>query len=115
MHDFDLPDRVLTEQEVADLAAVLGRREDLVRPLVHHREDERHCASLYADEHVGIWVISWMPGHDTGFHDHAGSHGAVAVVQGRVREERPDWSALARVLDAGTDDAFAFGDADIHR
>jgi predicted metal-dependent enzyme (double-stranded beta helix superfamily) len=115
MHGIDLPERTLTEQEVADLAARVARRGDLVRPLVHHRDDERNCASLHADEHVGVWVISWMPGQDTGFHDHAGSHGAVAVVAGHVREERPPWGRLARVLDAGADEAFTFDDADIHR
>jgi predicted metal-dependent enzyme (double-stranded beta helix superfamily) len=115
MHDIDLPGRVLTEPEVADLAARIARREDLVRPLVHHTEDERHCASLHVDEHVGVWVISWLPGQDTGYHDHAGSHGAVAVVDGRVREERPEWGGRGRVRDAGSDEAFAFHEDDIHR
>jgi predicted metal-dependent enzyme (double-stranded beta helix superfamily) len=115
MQDIDLPDRTLTEPEVADLAARIARREDLVRPLVQHRDEERHCASLHVDEHVGVWVISWMPGHDTGYHDHAGSHGAVAVVEGAVREERPTWNGAPRVREAGTDEAFAFSEADIHR
>ena len=115
MHELDLPGRTLSEPELEELAARIARRDDLVRPLVRFWADERHCASFYADEHVGIWVISWLPGQDTGFHDHAGSHGAVAVVEGCVREERPAWGPLARVLDARASEAFAFGDADIHR
>ena len=56
-----------------------------------------------------------MPGHDTGFHDHDGSAGAVAVLEGEVVEER---LALLRapvpvVQRAG--DVFAFGGAEIHR
>lgn len=115
MQDFDLPGRTLSEAEVGDLAARIARREDLVRPLVRHREDERHSASLYADEHVGVWVISWMPGQDTGYHDHAGSHGAVAVVEGHVREQRPTWNGAPHVRDATSKEAFAFSQADIHR
>ncbi len=115
MQDIDLPGRILTEPEVADLAARIARREDLVRPLVEHHVEERHCASLHVDEHVGVWVISWMPGHDTGYHDHAGSHGAVAVVEGAVREERPTWNGAPGVREAGTEEAFAFSEADIHR
>ena len=115
MQDIDLPGRILSEPEVADLAAQIARREDLVRPLVHHRVDERHCASLHVDEHVGVWVISWMPGHDTGYHDHADSHGAVAVVEGAVREQRPTWNGSPNVRDAGAAEAFAFSERDIHR
>ena len=29
-----------------------------------------------------VWLICWMDGHDTGFHDHDGAAGAVAVVAG---------------------------------
>jgi hypothetical protein len=40
------------------------------------------------DEHMTGWLICWMDEHDTGFHDHDRSAGAVAVVGGQVREER---------------------------
>ena len=37
---------------------------------------------------VDVWVLSWMQFHDTGYHDHDASCGAVAVVEGEVVEER---------------------------
>jgi Cysteine dioxygenase type I len=48
---------------------------------------------LRRDPDVTVWLICWMPGHDTGFHDHDGAAGAVAagavaVARGRVVEER---------------------------
>jgi len=33
-----------------------------------------------------VWLLTWMPGQSTGFHDHGDAAGAFAVVQGRVRE-----------------------------
>jgi predicted metal-dependent enzyme (double-stranded beta helix superfamily) len=38
-----------------------------------------------ADDHE-VWLLSWLPGQDTGFHDHGLTAGAFAVAQGRVRE-----------------------------
>ena len=56
-----------------------------------------------------------MDDHDTGFHDHDGSAGAVAVIDGAVREDRLRLGAapLQRIVRAG--ESFTFGPADIHR
>jgi Cysteine dioxygenase type I len=105
----------LDEDELVELVTRLAATPALWRPLVRHDAAERHCASLHADAHVGIWVISWLPGHDTGLHDHAGSHGAVAVVDGAVVEERPDWVGQGRSLCFGPRGTFAFDDVDVHR
>lgn len=103
------------ESELAQLVDEIADRPELWEPLVEHDEHERHCASLVANEHVGIWVISWLPGHDTGWHDHAGSAGAVAVARGTMREERPPWGDERVELEAAARSSFTFGDADIHR
>ncbi|MGA9860189.1 MAG: hypothetical protein WBQ18_20145, partial [Solirubrobacteraceae bacterium] len=34
------------------------------------------------------WVICWSEDQDTGFHDHDESAAGIAVVSGRVREDR---------------------------
>jgi predicted metal-dependent enzyme (double-stranded beta helix superfamily) len=36
-----------------------------------------------------VWLLSWLPGQRTGFHDHCGSSGAFAVVAGELRERTP--------------------------
>jgi len=38
-----------------------------------------------ADDHE-VWLLSWLPGQGTGFHDHGRAAGAFAVALGRVRE-----------------------------
>jgi predicted metal-dependent enzyme (double-stranded beta helix superfamily) len=83
--------------------------------LVEHRPDARTYAELHRDEHVAVWLICWMNDHDTGFHDHDLSAGAVAVAAGAIREERLvlGGAPAARTFTAG--EAFTFGAADIHR
>jgi predicted metal-dependent enzyme (double-stranded beta helix superfamily) len=43
---------------------------------------------IHLDEAHEVWVISWLPGQGTGFHDHGGSAGAFAVVWGTLLEWR---------------------------
>ena len=43
-----------------------------------------------SDAHVEIWLICWCPTQETGFHDHGGSRGAVAVLQGMLSETLPN-------------------------
>jgi len=33
-----------------------------------------------------VWLLTWMQGQSTGFHDHGDAAGAFAVIQGQVRE-----------------------------
>jgi predicted metal-dependent enzyme (double-stranded beta helix superfamily) len=107
--------RDLDEQELMDLVADLAARPEAWQHLVHHRPDARTYAELHRDDHVAVWLICWMDDHDTGFHDHDLSAGAVGVAAGAVREERLvlGGEPEERVAQAG--EAFGFGPADIHR
>src|SRR5215210_5903023 len=80
--------RILHAAELSSLAAGLAARPELWRPHVQADPDRRCFHALVRELHATVWLISWMPGHDTGFHDHDGAAGAVAVLQGSVCEER---------------------------
>jgi predicted metal-dependent enzyme (double-stranded beta helix superfamily) len=43
---------------------------------------------IHLDDSHEVWVISWLPGQATGFHDHGGSAGAFTVVWGTLAERR---------------------------
>lgn len=58
------------------------------RHLVAHDPAERSFALVHRDEEVELYVVGWMAGHDTGFHDHDDSAAAILVVEGEVVEER---------------------------
>lgn len=109
------PGRDLVAAELRTLTGWLGARPDLWRPHVRHDPERRHYHRLVCDPHVTVWLISWMPGHDTGFHDHDGSGGAVAVLEGYVMEERLRLLQQPAVAVFGPGDVLGFGPADIHR
>ena len=62
-----------------------------------------------------MWLICWMDGHDTGFHDHDISSGAFTVVSGRLREERLRFGAAASSITPDPGMSTQFAPTDIHR
>jgi predicted metal-dependent enzyme (double-stranded beta helix superfamily) len=82
------------------LAAAAGKWPGLVR----YSEDDRWYHRLERSEDHEVWLLSWLPGQHTGFHDHCGSSGAFAVVRGELRERTP---AAGRPVPASA--AFAVG------
>ncbi|MEU1505414.1 MULTISPECIES: cysteine dioxygenase family protein [unclassified Kitasatospora] len=85
---------------------------------IHHvrlSTEERWYRRLVADEDHEVWLISWLPGQSTGFHDHGGSRGAFAVALGELEELSlggPEQGLLIRRITAGT--ARAFGPEYVH-
>jgi hypothetical protein len=66
------------------------------------------------DDHE-IWLISWMPGQSTGFHDHGGSNGAFGVAWGDLDEcavPRGDGAVLVNRIGSGG--VRSFGPRHVH-
>jgi rhodanese-related sulfurtransferase len=63
---------------------------------VRLRAEQRWYERLYLGTDYDIWVISWLPGQSTGFHDHGASSGAFVVATGILEEHRP--SERTRVI-----------------
>jgi hypothetical protein len=104
--------------ELSELCRLVGRiaaRRALWSPLVDLDVEHRHFAQLLRDDHVDVWVISWMNGHDTGYHDHDLSRGAVAVVEGELIEERLVIGAAPRRRVYGAGQSFEFDASHVHR
>jgi predicted metal-dependent enzyme (double-stranded beta helix superfamily) len=108
-------DRDLTAAELEQLVRDLMAQPERWRQLVAHDPERRCYELLLRDDRVAIWVICWMDDHDTGFHDHDLSSGAVGVVAGSVREHRLvlGGGTVSRVAEAG--ETFTFAASDIHR
>ena len=107
--------RDLSASELQAFVTELAERPELWIDLVRHDSTQRVYEELVSDEHLTAWLICWMDEHDTGFHDHDVSCGAVAVVSGAVREERLaiDGPTRTGVFRAGS--SFRFAASDIHR
>jgi quercetin dioxygenase-like cupin family protein len=105
----DLPIPAL-RRLVGELAADPARWAHLVR----HDREQRVFEQVLDEPQVEAWLICWMPGHDTGFHDHDLSSGAVTVVTGTVLEERLGiGTTSANAYSAG--ETFDFTATEIHR
>ena len=108
-------DHDLGRAELRRLVAEIAAAPDAWHDLVRRDATRRRFEQLWRDGHVDIWVISWMRGHDTGFHDHDVSSGAVAVVEGEIVEERLvlGGGTVARRHAAGA--VFDFDASHVHR
>jgi rhodanese-related sulfurtransferase/mannose-6-phosphate isomerase-like protein (cupin superfamily) len=92
-----------TPEELANIVSLFASSKgwiDRVRLSVERRWYER----LYQDADYDIWVISWLPGQSTGFHDHGESSGAFIVTTGILEEHRPGEQPL--VIHPGESRAF---------
>ena len=70
------------------LVATLALRSDLWKPLVVSDRTRRRYRLMLEDERLDVWVLSWMPGQATGFHDHGNSNVALTTLQGVVLERQ---------------------------
>jgi predicted metal-dependent enzyme (double-stranded beta helix superfamily) len=107
--------RNLSTLELCAFAGELANRPELWIDLVAHDHAQRNYKELLSDEYLTAWLICWMDDHDTGFHDHDISAGAVAVVSGCVREERLSLNGPPRSREFPAGQAFHFSPAEIHR
>ena len=76
----------------------------------------RWYAPLAADERGEAWLLSWLPGQHTDWHDHGGSAGAFVVVSGSLTELVPTGEGAvvqSRLLRAGA--GRSFGASHVHR
>jgi rhodanese-related sulfurtransferase len=77
-----------TPVELAEIVSVFASSDGWIDK-VRIRSDRRWYERLYHGPDYDIWVISWLPGQSTGFHDHGASSGAFVVATGTLEERRP--------------------------
>jgi mannose-6-phosphate isomerase-like protein (cupin superfamily) len=105
----------LSHDELERFATELAATPERWRHLVRHSESMRVYESIWSDAEVNAWVICWHEDSDTGWHDHDESSGAVAVISGRVREERLVVGAEPCVRRLGPGETFTVPSTAIHR
>ena len=109
------PRRDLERHELRDLVGQVGAVPEIWRGLVCDEASGRGFEQLWRGDHVDLWVITWLNGGDTGFHDHDVSRGAVAVVEGEIVEERLVLGGTPRRLRHGAGASFDFDASHVHR
>lgn len=98
-----------SREHLAEIARTLADRPQEWVHRVRLNADGRWYERLHADDDHEVWLISWLPGQATGFHDHGDSRGAFAVALGSLDEHQEHG---ARTVRAG--EAWAFGREHVH-
>jgi rhodanese-related sulfurtransferase/mannose-6-phosphate isomerase-like protein (cupin superfamily) len=98
---FDVLSR--TPEELANIVSLFASSEGWMDK-VRLRAEGRWYERLYHGPDYDIWVISWLPGQSTGFHDHGASSGAFVVATGILEEHSAD--ERTRVIHPGEPRAF---------
>jgi predicted metal-dependent enzyme (double-stranded beta helix superfamily) len=78
----------LSAVELEQVASAIRDRPELWEPLLVVDPARRRYRLLFEDERTDIWVLCWMPGQSTGFHDHAGSDVGIAIASGMIVERQ---------------------------
>jgi predicted metal-dependent enzyme (double-stranded beta helix superfamily) len=71
---------------LGELARAVASAEQVWRPLLGFSRERRWFSRLALTDDYEIWLLSWLPGQSTGFHDHGDASGAFAVALGELRE-----------------------------
>ena len=80
-------DGLLSPDELEGVARELAARMDSGSRSSTATPTHRRYELVYEDERMDAWVLSWMPGQGTGFHDHYISGVGLCVASGCVRED----------------------------
>jgi len=78
----------LVLDELEALARDIVARPDIWEPLVVADPARRRYRLAFEDDRVDVWVLSWMPGQGTGFHDHDLSGVGLAIARGMCVEKQ---------------------------
>jgi predicted metal-dependent enzyme (double-stranded beta helix superfamily) len=108
------PGRLLSARQLTALVLRLAASPAEWLARVRLNPASRWYERIHLDDSHEVWVISWLPGQATGFHDHGEVNGAFAVVWGTLMERRVAGSAatgriLAKPVGAGGSRSFGAG------
>ena len=78
----------LSAADLEQIAVTIRDRPELWEPLLVLDAQRRRYRLLYEDDRTDIWVLCWMPGQGTGFHDHDVSDVGIAIARGMVVERQ---------------------------
>jgi predicted metal-dependent enzyme (double-stranded beta helix superfamily) len=110
-----------TRVNLPEIALRLASQTALWRPLVRYDPLSRYYVRLASERDYEAWLLTWVPGQGTEWHDHGGSAGAFVTLQGTLTElhatvgagRSPVIDPVARRLSAQT--LRPFGTRHIHR
>jgi len=80
------PRTALSQASLREIVREMAAQRASWRPLVRYDPARRWYQLLEQRDDHEIWLLSWLPGQYTGFHDHGRSAGAYTVAEGCLAE-----------------------------
>ncbi|MFJ3794407.1 cysteine dioxygenase [Kitasatospora sp. NPDC090091] len=106
----DLPGHPTTVAGYARLVREIAADRARWEPLVRYDALTRWYARLETGPGYEVWLLSWLPGQSSGFHDHGASSGVMTVVRGELVERSLTGAGEAvRTLRPGGQRVFSSG------
>jgi len=81
-----LPAAVLSPARLGHLVSSVAASPGSWRSVVRFAPGRRWFCRLDLTSDYEVWLLSWLPGQGTGFHDHGDAAGAFALAQGSLQE-----------------------------
>lgn len=88
--------RNLSPAQLARLVRETATARQQWQTAIQFSAGQRWYRRLAVNDDYETWLLTWLPGQRTGFHDHGDASGAFAVVQGELRETRA-WPLSGRI------------------
>ena len=85
-----MPKKVKRSVNVINIVTELAKQRLLWEPLVSYDPVDRYYVGLARDPEFEAWLLTWLPGQGTDWHDHGGSAGAFVTLRGVLTERHAD-------------------------
>jgi predicted metal-dependent enzyme (double-stranded beta helix superfamily) len=76
----------VSQQRLGRMVGAIAAQPESWRDIVRFDAGQRWYHRLDLTDEYEVWLLSWLPGQHTGFHDHGEAVGAFAVALGRLAE-----------------------------
>ncbi len=110
-----------TPVNLPQIATRLAGVRSLWEPLIAYDPVSHYYARLAAEPHFEAWLLTWVPGQGTDWHDHGGSAGAFVTLRGTLTEQHarahqgPTAKIEPQARELGTSAVRSFGTRHLHK
>ena len=85
-----MPNKDRSRINLVKIATHLAQQRALWEPLVSYDPVARYHVRLAREQEFEAWLLTWLPGQGTEWHDHGGSAGAFITVRGVLTERHAE-------------------------
>jgi len=85
-----MPKKNRSRINLVKIATDLAQQRALWEPLVSYDPAARYYVRLAREHDFEAWLLTWLPGQGTDWHDHGGSAGAFITLRGTLTEQHAE-------------------------